>query len=63
MKGYEKLKATVIDDCNKGEGCFNHNGCDKERTTCFHRYCDKFKWIVNRAKHYGEVRFKLGRYS
>lgn len=54
MKGYEKLKATVIDDCNKGEGCFNHNGCDKERTTCFHRYCDKFKWIVNRAKNYGE---------
>lgn len=54
MKGYEKLKAAVIYDCNKGEGCFNPNGCDKERTTCFHKYCDKFKWIVYRAKHYGE---------
>lgn len=21
---------------------------------CFHKYCDKFKWIIDRAKHYAE---------
>jgi len=21
---------------------------------CFHKYCDKFKWIIDRAKHYSE---------
>jgi len=23
-------------------------------TKCSHQYCDKFKWIIDRAKHYGE---------
>ena len=74
-KGYEKLKADVIRDCNNGEGCFNALGCNKEftkmvptegemkkytsmvckvRTKCFHQYCDKFKWIIDRARHYAE---------
>lgn len=65
--GYDKLKKAVIKDCNdKGScGCFNENGCDKcnsaigkygEETYkhCFHAYCDKFKWVIDRAKHYGE---------
>ena len=26
-------------------------------TKCTHEYCDKFKWVIDRAKHYGE---KLG---
>ncbi|RXK16448.1 hypothetical protein CP985_03290 [Malaciobacter mytili LMG 24559] len=77
-KGIEKLKEAVIFDCNKGEGCFNPNGCNHEfyRTVlednlvlikmgidtsckrisnCTHKYCDKFKWVIDRAKHYAEV--------
>lgn len=74
--GYGKLRMAVEADCNKGEGCFNPNGCDKEftvmvpaegvmkkyfdtvckvNTKCTHQYCDKFKWIIDRAKHYGEM--------
>ncbi|TEB04673.1 hypothetical protein Psch_03435 [Pelotomaculum schinkii] len=60
--GYEKLKMAVKKDCNDGRGCFNPNGCNNAENKpgvkgCFHRYCDKFKWVVERAKHYGE---KLG---
>lgn len=29
----------------------------KCNSKCGHQYCDKFKWIIDRAKHYGE---KLG---
>lgn len=64
MTGYEKLKAAIEHDCNdKGScGCFNPNGCNvpghrKDGKSCFHSYCDKFKWVIDRAKHYGE---KLG---
>ncbi len=82
MNGYEKLKAAVVNDCNKGEGCFNPEGCNhefhryvpadgidskyvntgcktvcKHVSKCSHKYCDKFKWVIDRAKHYGE---KLG---
>jgi hypothetical protein len=65
MNGIEKLKAAVQRDCNDKNhcGCFNENGCDKHESKigqygdpgykkCFHSYCDKFKWIVDRAKHY-----------
>ena len=52
-KGYQSLKKSVIKDCMGGEGCFNINGCDKAgRTQCFHSYCNKFKWVIDRAKHY-----------
>ena len=47
--------------------CFNENGCDKHNIyggvdnqlvlkvkNCPHEYCDKFKWIIDRAKHYAE---------
>lgn len=56
MTGYEKLKASVIRDCESGGDCrtFNPEGCDKEHCTCFHRYCDKFKWVIDRAKLYAE---------
>jgi len=56
MTGYEKLKASVIRDCESGGDCrtFNPEGCDKSRCTCFHRYCDKFKWVVDRAKLYAQ---------
>lgn len=66
-KGYESLKASVERDCNKRNacGCFNPNGCNVENArigkygeegykSCFHRYCDKFKWTVDQAKHYGD---------
>ena len=67
MSGYEKLMEAVKKDCNNigSCGCFNPDGCDKERGQigrygepgfkyCTHKYCDKFKWVVDRAKHYAE---------
>lgn len=70
MNGYEKLKAAVMRDCNDLNhcGCFNPDGCNRDgakignygepgHKNCFHKYCDKFKWIIDRAKMYGE---KLG---
>lgn len=70
MNGYEKLKADVMRDCNDLNhcGCFNPDGCNRDGARigtygedgfkcCFHKYCDKFKWIIDRAKMYGE---KLG---
>jgi len=69
-KGYEKLKSDVDRDCNDRDscGCFNPDGCNVSRCSigkygengykhCFHDYCNKFKWVIDRAKHYGE---KLG---
>lgn len=39
---------------NHGNLCYrNEGGCAK----CTHDYCNKFKWIIDRAKHYEE---KLG---
>lgn len=69
MKGYEKLVHAVMRDCaDRGScNCFNENGCnvpnarieseDGTVKCCSHKYCDKFKWVIERAKHYGE---KLG---
>jgi len=49
------LKAAVESDCNRGEGCFNPEGCDKSGPIkCFHRYCDKFKWVIDRMDHYSQ---------
>lgn len=31
-----------------GQGCFNPNGCD-------HKYCDKYKWVLDRAAEYAEA--------
>lgn len=70
MNGYEKLLDSVKYDCteNKSCGCFNQDGCNVEGArigkygedgykSCFHKYCDKFKWVIERAKQYEE---KLG---
>lgn len=64
VTGYEKLRAAVERDCNdEGHcGCFNPNGCNvmhqrKNGKYCPNAYCDKFKWVIDRAKHYSE---KLG---
>jgi hypothetical protein len=76
-KGIDSLREAVINDCKKGQDCFNENGCDHEfyRTLpqdnpkliemgmtkkcchiskCSHKYCDKYKWTIERAKHYAE---------
>ncbi|MFK5950951.1 MAG: VVA0879 family protein [Methylococcales bacterium] len=53
--GIESLKKAVITDCKKGQDCFNENGCNqKETVKCLHKYCDKYKWVIDRAKHYAE---------
>jgi hypothetical protein len=59
MGGYERLKLSVEKDCSGAGGCFNPNGCDKPKgepaaVRCSHRYCDKFAWVIARAKHYAE---------
>lgn len=51
--GYEKLSTAVKKDCEDDGGVFNPNGCSNCGGKCFHRYCDKFKWAVDRAKSYG----------
>jgi len=70
VSGYEKLKESVEYDCNKKGscGCFNPDGCNVDNArigtygeegfkSCFHKYCDKFKSTIDRAKQYEE---KLG---
>jgi hypothetical protein len=55
-KGIESLKQAVLRDTNSKweKGCFNENGCDKE-VSCGHKYCNKYKWIVDRAKVYADA--------
>lgn len=51
--GYEKLKKAVMKDIGD-KGTFNPDGCNK-CGECFHeKYCDKFKWIIDRAKNYAD---------
>jgi len=52
-RGIETLLAAVRSDCSKGKNCFNADGCNKT-PSCSHRYCDKYVWIMDRAKHYAE---------
>lgn len=54
MKGINKLKEAVLNDCKNGDNCFNDNGCDKNKSKCFHKYCDTYKWIIDRAMHYAK---------
>lgn len=53
-KGYEKLKQSVMTDIKKDNGIFNPNGCNECGANCFHNYCDKFKWVIDKAKSYSE---------
>ncbi len=51
--GYQSLKRDVIKDCMRGGKCFNVSGCNnKKERNCSHRPCIKFKWVIDRAKHY-----------
>lgn len=56
-KGIESLRVAVYRDCEKAGGTLHEDGCVKCGAKCFHRYCDKFKWVLDRAAHYAE---KLG---
>lgn len=56
----QKLKSAVIEACQAGEDCFNELGCDfkkkqpEKNPKCFHLYCDKYKWIIDRAGEYSK---------
>ena len=54
-KGYEKLAAAVTKDCEERGGTFHSDGCCECGGKCAHRYCDKFNWVIDRAKAYGEA--------
>ena len=61
MKIPESLLKDVMQDIENDSGC---KGCSMHRDGCvwkrangprpFHQYCDKLKWILERAQHYGE---------
>lgn len=59
-EGYKKLKESVERDIKgvKNQDCFFHaDGCcceKNKRQKCFHRYCDTFKWVIDRVNHYAE---------
>ena len=53
--GYDKLKAAVDKDCVKDGGTMHQEGCVACGEKCSHKYCDKFKWVIDRAKAYGEA--------
>lgn len=59
LQGIELLAASVQRDCEKGCNCFNPDGCNvpnqqKDGKSCFHAYCDTYKWVIDRAQHYAE---------
>lgn len=55
-KGYEKLKESVERNCARYGGELHTDGCtDSCNGKCFHKYCNKFKWAIDRAKAYGEA--------
>ena len=68
-KGYINLKKDIIRDALQGYNisankekptsfCFNNNGCIMHNTNsyvCNPEPCTKFKWIIDRAKHYSHI--------
>jgi hypothetical protein len=55
LKGIDKLRASVMADCQRGKNCFSENGCTAaHHNGCSHAYCDKYKWVLDRAAHYAE---------
>lgn len=59
--GYDKLKAAVDKDCKKDGGTIHLEGCVTCGGKCFHKYCNKFKWVIDRAKAYGEATGRHGK--
>ncbi|MFQ8839847.1 MAG: hypothetical protein ACLR8P_01680 [Clostridium fessum] len=59
--GYDKLREAVDKDCRLGGGTIHPEGVWTAERKCFHKYCDKFKWVIDRAKAYAEAaRTELG---
>lgn len=54
-KGLEKLQTAVEKDCSQDGGILHPKGCVTCGAKCFHKYCDKYKWVIDRAKSYGEA--------
>lgn len=54
-KGYEKLSAAVENNCSDHGGHLHTEGCCNCGAKCCHKYCNKFKWVIDRAKSYGEA--------
>lgn len=54
-KGLEKLQTAVEKDCSQDGGILHPEGCVTCGAKCFHKYCDKYKWVIDRAKSYGEA--------
>lgn len=50
--GYRRLWQAVQNDCLEHGGVLHPEGCCDCGMGCFHRYCDKFRWAVDRAKEY-----------
>lgn len=50
--GISTLFQNVAQDCEKDGGTLHEAGCVKCGGKCSHRYCDKFKWVIDRAKAY-----------
>ena len=64
-KGYKTLKDAVerdiqqeIENAERKKipfNChFNKDGCNNPNCKCFHKYCDQFKWIIERVNHYAK---------
>jgi len=63
-QGYDSLLAAVKRDAMQGEGCLNPSGCNhpfydytdgcRRVSKCFHKFCDKIPWVLERARHYAE---------
>ena len=52
-EGYKSLKKAVLRDCMDGGKCFNISGCNNPNDRkCSHKPCTKFKWVIDRARHY-----------
>lgn len=49
MDGYEKLIELAKKEADNRD-CFSEHGCFDNK--CFHAYCNKLKWIIERAKLY-----------
>lgn len=53
--GYHRLWQAVQNDCLEHGGVLHPEGCCDCGKGCSHRYCDKFRWAVDRAKEYEEA--------
>lgn len=53
-KGIESLRDAVSRDCIRAGGTLHEEGCVDCGAECSHRYCDKYKWVIDRAGQYAK---------